>query len=192
MSVMLLCSARLVGYSYLGVSGITPSLCYPEYRALAQNSAIEAINCKVGPQCKIMLRNLDLTCGSRNAHSLTMVLSRFAPKRVSGRGAFRSISHKSRIMPTSCTRNFRSWKCLAFLSKTSASFPLPFPRLKMPSQDRKLRHRQDSVQRDNSTISRNLKAIRNRVPYKSQSPSLYFRHEVHQHLFKADRLPFIG
>ena len=41
-------SGRLVGYSYLGVSGITPSLCYPEYRALAQNSAIEAINCKVG------------------------------------------------------------------------------------------------------------------------------------------------
>jgi hypothetical protein len=30
-------SGRLVGYSYLGVSGITPSLCYPEHRALAQN-----------------------------------------------------------------------------------------------------------------------------------------------------------
>ena len=39
---------RLVGYSYLGVSEITPSLCYPEYRAPAQKSAIEAIESKVG------------------------------------------------------------------------------------------------------------------------------------------------
>src|ERR1035441_1885327 len=39
---------QVVGYSYLGVGGITPSLCYPEYRALAQKSAIEAINSKVG------------------------------------------------------------------------------------------------------------------------------------------------
>ena len=41
-------SERMVGYSYLGVSGITPSPCYPEYRALSQKSAIEAINSKVG------------------------------------------------------------------------------------------------------------------------------------------------
>src|ERR1022692_4314887 len=39
---------QVVGYSYLGVGGITPSLCYPEYRALAQKSHIEAINSKVG------------------------------------------------------------------------------------------------------------------------------------------------
>src|ERR1035438_6213436 len=39
---------QVVGYSYLGVGGVTPSLCYPEYRALAQKSAIEAINSTVG------------------------------------------------------------------------------------------------------------------------------------------------